>query len=123
MSTIHDRLAEVRAESRLALRPFADQITAAGRPVSQQGVANYEKGKNGGSESVPVEYVATVCKAFGLRVEWLVLGEEPRHPLPIPIEVQGFRDMAAIADRIRSGLDDEESTDDIDPQGPEERTG
>jgi transcriptional regulator with XRE-family HTH domain len=105
MSTIHSRLRELRDEERLSERQFAERVSAAGRTgwkVTNTSTRNYELGGSGGSAKVPSDYVAAVCKAFNVRVEWLVLGEEPKRAQPVEAEVEGFRRMVAIADEIRA---------------------
>lgn len=61
-----------------------------------------ENGKRKGTEKVPVDYVDTVCKLFGVRMEWLVRGDGPREVVALDAEVEGFRRMAAIVDEVRA---------------------
>lgn len=100
MATIHDRLTEIR--SGVPFRRFADAVKATGYDVEGETVRKYELGPNGGFGTVPVGYVAAVCRMAGVRLDWLVHGEEPKHPVPLDTEIEGFRQMAAIADEIRA---------------------
>lgn len=104
MATIHNRLVEVREDAGLSQHQLAARVKAVDGfdRITHTTVRNYELGKaEGGTEKVPSDYVAVVCKLFGLRVEWLVLGEEPKLLVPTDEEANGFRRIAAIVDEVR----------------------
>lgn len=109
LSTIHSRLRSVREGAGLTYEQMAQRVRDAGVGTTDTTVMNYEtgayldeKGRRKGTEKVPAEYVATVCKLFSLRVEWLVLGDGPKEAVLASVEVEGFRQMAEIVDRVRA---------------------
>lgn len=82
---------------------LAERLTEVdGFSVTHTTVRNYEMGPDGGTKKVPSEYVAIVCKTLGLRVEWLVFGEEPKQHVAPDVEAAAFREIAAIVDRARA---------------------
>ena len=95
MDTIKERLAEVRQRERLSTREFARHVSA-----SHGTVGNYEPG--GRSEKVDAEYLAEVCRAFGISPRWLLLGEgEMRDRAPTDAEAR----LAEIRRVLREGHD------------------
>ena len=78
--------AEVKREMALSSRPR---------------VTEWTKGKGAPS---PEEY-PRLASILGVNTDWLLGGPGPRHVAPIPAEVQGYRDMAAIVEKIRLGED------------------
>lgn len=68
MSTIGERIKQIRKESGLTQQKFADRIGA-----KQNTVAQYEIGRNS-----PIDPVITaICKEFDIQEDWLRYGLEP----------------------------------------------
>lgn len=68
MSTIGERIKEIRKEAGLTQQKFAERIGA-----KQNTVAQYEIGRN-----VPIDPVITaICKEFDIQEDWLRYGLEP----------------------------------------------
>lgn len=68
--SIGNRLAKVRAESRLSSRDFADAIKEAGYSVSYGSVLEYEAE----DANPPANYVTAVGKRFDKNLTWLLTG-------------------------------------------------
>lgn len=68
MSTVSERIKQIRKEAGLTQQKFADRIGA-----KQNTVAQYEIGRN-----VPIDPVITaICKEFDIQEDWLRYGLEP----------------------------------------------
>lgn len=68
MSTIGERIKEIRKDAGLTQQKFAERIGA-----KQNTVAQYEIGRN-----VPIDPVITaICKEFDIQEDWLRYGLEP----------------------------------------------
>lgn len=69
MSTIAERIKEIRAESGLTQKKFGEKIGA-----KQNTVAQYEIGRN-----VPLDPIITaICKEFDVQEDWLRYGLDPK---------------------------------------------
>ena len=97
MSTIHDRLREIRERSGLSVRGFAQALQErCGYRVSHGSVSGYENGR-----TVPAEYAAAVTRAFALNPQWLLLGEGSAIAIPPSAESEAFQEIASVVDRFR----------------------
>lgn len=74
VSTIADRLRELREGAGLSLQDVADRLKAVGYSVSKQTVSSYES--ESGTEKIPAAYVSAFCQAFEISASWLLLGEK-----------------------------------------------
>lgn len=95
--TIARRLAEIREWRNLSARYMADELTANGYKVSDVAVLGYEKEKESdekATQKIPGEYLAAVCRVYGVNPRWMLLGEGPRRLLEEP-GAAPFRDGAA----------------------------
>ncbi len=63
--TINDRILEVRKETGLTLRQFAEKIG-----ISDSAVSQMEKGKSGVSDQT----IRSICREFGVNETWLRTG-------------------------------------------------
>lgn len=71
--TIGDRVKALREAAELELRPFAEYVARMGGfRRSHSAVAKYESGSE-----PPAEFIAAVCRAFGVNPGWILLGDEP----------------------------------------------
>lgn len=106
VETIASRLGALRDAENLSSRKFAERLTKAGYAVSHAAVLGYEK-EEGGPESVPGDYLAAVCDAFGVSPEWLLLGVGPRErageDAESPARLIAADLLEDIAARLRSG--------------------
>lgn len=65
---MHERIKELRKALGLTQQEFANRVG-----VKRNTIAQYETGRNPPIDAV----VASICREFGVREEWLRTGEEP----------------------------------------------
>ena len=97
MSTIHDRIREVRSRTGLSVRGFAALLTEeGGYPVSHSSVAEYE-----GDRTIPAEYLSTVAQVFRVSPSWLLSGDGPYAKVKRGATEKAFQEIAEVVDRVR----------------------
>lgn len=104
MEGIGARLKRVRDCSGLGTRPFAERLKPEGVSVKHSTVASYERAS--GTEKIPGDYLAAVCRAFGVNPGWLLLDRGPVYDADRPAKERAFDLMAEIA-RLTGGADAE----------------
>lgn len=76
-----------------------------------------------GGATPKIDSVRKLVLELGISGHWLLTGEGDMLPKPLPAEVQGFRDMAAIVDRVRAAAKPMEKLGDLVADGIRQERG
>lgn len=88
MASINERIKDVRSESGLSQRTFAERVGITGPSIS-----HLESGTNSPSEQT----IRAICKEFNVSREWLETGKGPMH------ETVNDDDFSVINEVVQSG--------------------
>lgn len=98
LSQISYRLGRVREREGLSLREFVEVIEdRTGFRIGHDSARRYETDRT----RVPAEYVAEVCRAFGVASDWLLFGEGPIERPPTPVVERAFQEVTRIVRQVR----------------------
>lgn len=97
LSTIADRLRSLRSREGLSVRAFAQALRDRGSyETSRSSVSQYEN-----NTRVPAEYARAVCAAFGVRPDWLLLGEGLPTWVEEPVLERTLARIASLIEEVR----------------------
>lgn len=98
LSQISYRLARIREREGLSLREFVEALEdRTGLRVGHDSARRYETDQT----RVPADYVAEVCRAFGVSPDWLLFGEGPVERPPTAVVERAFQEVTRIVRRVR----------------------
>lgn len=95
MKEINQRIAQLRSDSGLTMRAFAERIS-----ITATSVNAIEKGKNNPSEQT----IKLICKEFGVSEIWLRKGVEPMY-----LELSREEEIAAYMGELLTSSDKEKA--------------